>query len=156
MNELIENKKKSEILAERLLDMNYGDVLTHQEISAIIGEENGSQKYNSIIQQAKKLLLKNHRAIESVRGQGYRMVEPGGFVDLSLSHYKKGFNEMQKGTDTLRSAPVNDMTDEERTVYRRVNDRAVILQAAMNGAKVELKTLGMKEHPMSPDRVRIN
>lgn len=153
MNELIKNKKKSEILAEQLLAMNYGDVVTHQEIASIINEKVGSQKYNSIIQRTKKLILNNHRAIESVRGQGYRLVEPDNFVDLSLSHYKRGFNEMQKGANTLKAAPVNDMTDEGRRVYRRVQDRAIALQAAMNGAKVELKTLGMRDHPMSVNNV---
>ena len=153
MNELIENKKKSEILAEKILAMNYGDVVTHKEIASIIEETVGSHKYTSTIQKTKKILLNNHRAIESVRGQGYRLVEPDNFVDLSLSHYKRGFNEMQKGANTLKSAPVNDMTDEGRRVYRRVQDRAITLQAAMNGAKVELKTLGMRDHPMSINNV---
>lgn len=154
MNELIENKKKSEVLAEKLLTHPYGDVIMHREIQDTINEKYGTQKYNSIIQKTKKILMKNHRAIESVRGQGYRIVEPDNFVDLSLSHYKRGFNEMQKGSDTLKAAPVNDMTEEGRIIYRRVNDRAVTLQAAMNGAKVELKTLGMKEHPMSVNNIK--
>lgn len=30
MNEVIKNKKKSEVLAEKINGLNYGDVLTHE------------------------------------------------------------------------------------------------------------------------------
>ena len=56
---------------------------------------------------------------------------------------------MQKGYDTLTYAPTKDMSKEEIDVYRRVHDRAVILQASMKGVSVELKTLGEKRHPMA-------
>ena len=39
MNEVIENKTKSEILAQRISELNYGDVITHQQISALIEED---------------------------------------------------------------------------------------------------------------------
>ena len=108
MNEMIENKRPSEVLCEKILQLNYGELITHAEISSIIKEEYGSSRYNTVIQQTKNHLLKRQRAIESIRGQGYRVVEPDAFVDLSLDHYKKGFKEMQKGSDTLRFAPAKD------------------------------------------------
>lgn len=149
MNKLVNNKKKSEILAEKILHLGYGEVLLHQEIEEIIQEKYKSQTYNTIIQQCKKILLKNQRAIESVKGQGYRVVEPDKFVDLSLSHYKKGFKEFQRGTDTLQSAPVKDMTDEGRRIHNRVSDRAALLQANLNGTAVELKCLATRERTVN-------
>ena len=149
MNELIENKKKSEVLAERLLKLSYGEVVAHDEIEQIINEKHGSSLYNSIIQNAKKILLNNSRAIESVRGQGYRIVEPDAFVNLSLGHYKRGFHEFQKGTETLASAPIQDMSDEGRQVHRRISDRVALLQSTMNDTAIELKTLAKKEHPFA-------
>ena len=149
MNKLINNKKKSEILCEHILELNYGEVLLHQDIEQIIGEDRTSNTYKTIISQTKNLLLKNRRAIESIKGQGYRVVEPDRFVELSLNHYHRGFKEFKKGTNTLNSAPVKDMSNEGRTVYQRVSDRAAILQALMNGVSVELKTLAAKEHPFA-------
>ena len=32
MNEIIENKKKSEILAEKIATLNYGDIITHKQM----------------------------------------------------------------------------------------------------------------------------
>ena len=150
MNELIVNKKKSEILAEKIASMEYGSVIRHTEISALIDEPYPSNKYMSTIQKAKKILLKEYCCcIECVIGDGYRVVHPDGFVSTSLRHYKRGFKEIRKAEDTLEYAPVKNMTDEGRIVYRRVYDRAVILSAAVKGAKVEMKVLSKKEHPFA-------
>ena len=155
MNEVIENKKKSEILAEKLNEMNYGDVITHKQIAALIKEKYKSNKYTSTIAKARKILLKKYnRAIENIPGDGYRLVNPDDFVQQSLKHYKRGFTEMQKGYDTLTYAPTKDMTKEGRETYRRVHDRAITLAAAMKGASVELRTLGEKKHPMAIENIK--
>lgn len=155
MNEIIKNKKKSEVLAETIIGLKYGDVITHAEIAKLIDEPYGSARYTSTIAKTKKLLLNNYnRAIENIVGDGYRVVDPDNFVNMSLKHYKRGFKAMQKGADTLQYAPVKDMTPEGLKVYRRVHDRAVILSAAMKGVSVELKTLSARNHPMAVDNIR--
>lgn len=155
MNEIIENKKKSEILAEGLNELSYGDFISHEQIAAIIEEPYGSNKYSTTIAKAKKILLKKYsKAIQNIVGDGYRVVNPDDFVQQSLKHYKRGFNEMQKGYDTLEYAPTKDMTPEGRDTYRRVYDRTIILQAAMKGASVELKTLGQKKHPLAIENMQ--
>lgn len=158
MNEIIENKKKSEILAERLNEMSYGDFISHEQITSVIEEPYRSNKYVSTIAKARKILLKKYnKTLECVIGDGYRLVSPDDFVQQSLKHYKRGFNEMQKGYDTLEHAPIKDMSVEGRDTYMRVHDRAIILQASMQGAKVELKTLsGRKKHPFALENVQNN
>lgn len=52
MNELIKNEKnktKSEALAEKINELNYGDVLTHKQIASLIEEDYPSNKYTSTI-----------------------------------------------------------------------------------------------------------
>lgn len=157
MKEIIENKKKSEILAEMIINLEYGEVITHTTISQVIQEIYPSQRYMSTVQKTKKILLNDYgRILESIRGDGYRVVKPDDYVNHSLRHYKRGFNEFQKGSDTLTHAPIKDMSDEGRNAYRRVNDRATLLQATIKGAVVELKTLGEKKHPFIPKNVSIN
>lgn len=157
MNEIIENRKKSEILAEKINELNYGDVITHQQIASLIEEDYPSNKYTSTIAKAKKILLKKYnRTIENIVGDGYRIVNPGDFVQQSLKHYKRGFNEMGKGYDILEHAPIKDMSKEEIDTYRRMHDRAITLQAAMKGASIELRTLGQKRHPMALENIKNN
>lgn len=152
----MENKKKSEILAEKINEMNYGDFITHQQIAAVIKTEYPSNGYVSAIAKTKKILLKKYnKAIENIPGDGYRVVAPDDFVHQSLKHYKRGFNEMQKGYEHLEYAPVENMSVEGRDIYRRVHDRAIILQASMQGVKAELKTLsGKRKHPFALENIQ--
>lgn len=155
MNEIIENRKKSEVLAEKINKLNYGDILTHEQIASLIEENYPSNKYTSTIAKTKKLLLKKYnKTIENIPGDGYRLVNPDDFVNQSLKHYKRGFNEMQKGYDTLEYAPTKDMSKEGLSTYRRVHDRAITLAATMKGASVELRTLGQKKHPMALENMK--
>ena len=131
MNEVLQNKKKSEILAEEIEKLNYGTVILHTQISDMIHEEYPSNKYTSTISKARKILLKKGIVLESIIGDGYRIVEPDNVVNQSLKHYKRGFNEMQKGYDTLEYAPTKDMTPEGRETYRRIHDRSITLAATL-------------------------
>lgn len=155
MNDIIKNKKKSEILAEWIGKMNYGEVVTHSVISSMIEENYPSQKYNSIMQKVKKVLLNEYgKELECIRGNGYRIVNPDDYVNHALRHYKRGFNEFNKGANTLKHAPVKDMSEEGRETFRRVNDRSTILNASMKGAIVELRELGKKSHPFLPSNIK--
>lgn len=157
MNELIEKRKKSEILAERLNKLKYGDFISHDGISSMIEEAYPSNKYTSTIAKARKILLKKYnKTLECIIGDGYRLVKPDDFVQQSLKHYKRGFNEMGKGYEVLGYAPTKDMTKEGRDTYRRVHDRAITLAAAMKGASVELRTLGEKKHPLALEYMKNN
>ncbi len=150
MNEIIENKTKQEILAEKLNEMNYGDFISHEQIASLIEEDYPSNKYSSTISKVKKIFLKKYnKTLENIPGDGYRITSPDDFVNQSLKHYKRGFNEMKKGYEVLEYAPTKDMSKEGLSTYRRVHDRAITLAAAMKGASVELRTLGQKKHPMA-------
>ena len=154
MNEVLNNKKRSEILAEEIKKMNYGDILSHELISNIIKVEYPSNAYRTTISKTKNLLKEHGYFLESIIGDGYRIVEPDNVVNHSLKHYKRGFNELGKGYETLRNAPAKHMSKEGLEVYRRISDRAVTLNAAMKGASVELKTLSKKNHPFALENIK--
>lgn len=155
---IIKNKKKAEILAESISKLNYGDIISHKDISKIIKEPYGCNKYRTIINQTKKILQQQYqRHIESINKCGYRVVDPDKTVDLSIRHYNRGFNEVQKAQDVLTNAPVEDMSNEGRQVYRDVYDRAKILNTAFMDATVEIKRLSRKrKHPMSVENINMH
>lgn len=154
MNELINNKKKSEVLAEAIAKKGFGDVITHSEIEELIQEKYGTSKYQSEISRAKKILLKRyHRSIESVRGDGYRLIMPDDYAKQSLGFYKKGFRSMQRGVDVLENAPIKDMSADGYAAHRRVQDRTTILIASMKGAQTELIELSKSKSYFDPDLI---
>jgi hypothetical protein len=67
---------------------------------------------------------------------------------------KKGNKVMSDLNRTAKS--LNEMSLDERMEYQRMHDRVVILQAAMKGASVELRTLGEKKHPFALENIQNN
>ena len=153
---IMKNKKKSELLAEYIQTLHYGDIITHEQIAGSIDVQYKSNQYATLISQTRKILQQHGIFLEIIKGNGYRVVEPDNVVNESLKHYKRGFTAMQKGYDTLNYAPTKDMTPEGREIYRRVHDKAITLTASMKGATVELKMLGNKKHPMCVENIHMN
>jgi len=152
MNELIKKEEKWKLLYDRILLMQYGETLLHKEIETIIQENKNinESKYFSIIAKTKRELLKVSKTIKSVTGQGYQVVNPDDYTDLSLKHIKSGFKQVDKGYNILQFAPVNQMSKEGLQRHRHVSDRAMSLQAMMAGGCTELKLLNKKQSKLLP------
>ena len=61
-------------------------------------------------------------------------------------------NDLNKTKKSL-----NDMPLHEKMEYQRIHDRAIILQAAMKGTSVELKTLvNKRNHPFALENMKNN
>lgn len=151
MNELTtNNREKAEVLAEFIHSLDFGNIILHSEIETQIECKRDTGQYGSIIGKTKRILLeKYHMGLQNVRGQGYRLVLPDDFTAFSLGFYRRGLNSINKGKKHLDNAPVEHMSREAVDAYRRVHDRAICLNAAMQGASVELKTLAKKPHPLA-------
>lgn len=150
MNELINKKQKWELLYDYIIGLNYDDTVLHTEISRIIKEDFGSPKYYSIINKTKKKLLEAGKTIKSVQGQGYTIVNPDDYTDLSLKHIKSGFKQIDKGYKVLQYAPVSYMSKEGLQRHRHVADRAMAFQAMVAGGCTELKLLNKKQSKLLP------
>jgi len=141
MSELINNKKKEEILYDYIINLNYGDTVLHQDIEEIIQENHDSKKYHSIIQKAKRKLLESSKGLENVKGIGYRVIHPDNYTDLSLKYIKSGYRRIDNGFKVLQYAPVNDMSKEGFERYRHIRDSANRLHAMVAGGCTEIKML---------------
>ena len=146
-------KKKWELLYDHVMEADYGSIISHQEISHIIGESHNSNKYGTIINRAKKSLLAQGRLIESVRGVGYRVIEPDDYSGKSISVFRQGFNKLKKASDLLAYAPVASMSEEGRLIHQNVTDRVKILHAAVAGGCTEINLLARKQSAFLPENV---
>ena len=97
-----------------------------------------------IVSSAKKELEDSGKMIVSVFSVGYRLAYPDEYVDQSAKRVKRGANQIDHGVRILDNAPVKDMTQAGVQKYNTVTDRMRIMQAAVHGAKVEIKMLTAK------------
>lgn len=120
----------------------YGTVFEHNTISNMLDVPKNSTKYRTSTTKLKKLML------ESLRGVGYKIVNPSDYAGKAINQYKLGFNRLTKGEKILNYTPVNDLSSSDRKVYNAVTDRAVRLNASLAGGIVELNRLNKsKSHP---------
>ena len=142
-------EEKVKALVDAFINENYGSTIEHWKIAGIIEEKVGSQQYRSIVDRAKRDLLDSGKMIASVHGVGYRVVTPDEYTDQSARCVVSGARRIDKGTRILENAPVKDMTQHGVQRYNNISDRIRILQAAVCGAKVEIKMLNSKrENPL--------
>ena len=142
-------EEKVKALVDAFINENYGSTIEHWKIAGIIEEKVGSQQYRSVVDRAKRDLLDSGKMIASVHGVGYRVVTPDEYTDQSARCVVSGARRIDKGTRILENAPVKDMTQHGVQRYSNISDRIHILQAAVCGAKVEIKMLNSKrENPL--------
>lgn len=144
------NRKESiDSLVKAVMEMNYGDVLTFDEIGRIVGQQYGNMALLSIVQAARKRLITTGHMITNVRGVGYKVCYPDHYTGEAVRCMRQGAKKIDQGTKIMNHAPVNDMSIEAREAHNRVTDRMTRLQAAMAGACVEIHTLeANKSHPL--------
>ena len=143
-------QEKIKALVEVFANEEYGKTIEHFKIAAVIEEKVGSPQYRQIVDRAKRDLLDSGKMIASVHGVGYRVVCPDEYTDQSARCVVSGARRIDKGVRILDNAPVKDMTQAGAQKYNDVSDRMRIMQAAMHGAKVEIKMLSEKRrNPLS-------
>ena len=141
--------EKVKALVDLFINEKYGATIDHFKIADVIDERRGSFQYRSIVDRAKKELLDSGKMIANVYKVGYRVVDPDEYVRQSARSVAIGTRAVDRGFHILENAPVKDMTQEGVRQYNVVTDRVRITQAALHGAKVEIKMLSEKrENPL--------
>ena len=141
--------KKVEKLVDYFMEKEYGVIVYHQEIAALIDAKYGSYAYKSIVNTAKKKLLESGHMIDSVRKSGYQVVEPDAYTDKAVGKVHSAVRNINDGQKIMDNAPVNDMSPVGLEIHNQVNDRFRLVRASMTGSKVEITMLSKKrEHPM--------
>lgn len=141
-------KEAIDNLVKAVEERNYGDVLNFDEIGGIINQEYGSVAYSDILQAARKRLIAAGHMIVNVRGIGYKVCVPDNYTGEGVRYMRQGARKIDRGAKIISHAPVNDMTPAAREAHNRVNDRMVLLQAAMAGASVEIHMLSSNNNPL--------
>lgn len=142
-------QEKVSAIVNLICSRNYGDTVTHTEMSAVIEEPVRSQKYRDIIGTANKRCVELGRMVRSVRGVGYQLVEPDDYTRQSVRCIVSGAKRIDSGVKILAHAPVSQMSQPGLEEYNRVNDRVRVLQASVAGAKVEIGMLANhRQHPL--------
>lgn len=139
-------------LVNLICSKDYGDTVTHTEMSQALNEPVRSQRYRDAVTAAAKRCINMGRMVANVRGIGYRLVSPDDYTAQSVKRIVSGARRIDSGVKILAHAPTASMTPVGIEEYNRVADRVRILQASVTGAKVEIGMLSRRrQHPLLPE-----
>lgn len=113
---------KSDELVRQALMWNYGEVHTHTEIAKIMNILPKNPKYGYLISAAQKKLLIAGKVLESVHGQGYRVIYPDEYKKVAAKNIQRGHNCVVKAKKIVTHAPVNHMTTFELQEFNATKD----------------------------------
>lgn len=125
-------------LVEYAKDWEYGSTHTHQECANIMGLEYPSNRYRSMIQHVKTVLLMDHqKLLRASPGEGYRVVLPSHMVDEMMGEYRHGVRRVEKATVIGIQTPISLLSTEEIRVSRTLTDHYSRTLVLMKGKQAE-------------------
>jgi hypothetical protein len=106
-------------LYDVLVPADPGEVVTYQTLGAAIDvdpqTDKGRHAVQMAIRRAAAELLREHlRAVEAVPCEGYRIVEPGGQVELARAHQGKAARALERGHDVVTYLDVGTLDPDVR------------------------------------------
>lgn len=76
-------------LYNKMMQMNYGDIITHKEIEQILDVSKELSVYNILIKKAKDMLVEKSKIFKSIPGIGLQLLKP---EQVSGYTYRKYIN----------------------------------------------------------------
>lgn len=150
MEEVKKTVNIGEALAEFISGKDYGSIIRYQDIEYVTKLPRKTQKYYNAIYKAKKLAEASGKAIKAIGGGDYQVIYPGDYAREYVREVRIARGHIKHGEKLLTSAPVNDMSLEERGTYNNVCDFHARMQAQISGNYVEVKRLVSKRaHPFA-------
>jgi len=138
----IEVKKLRDTYNE--IEMQPGDTFPYDDVSEIIGEPYGSNRFQSITTRWRKIVEANTgKIIGCDEGKSFKVLTEAEKLDLSRLKLKTSGKLGRRSIVVLSRIDKKQLSDAERTVYdHQAKTSANIIAAAQLRRKIELPTLG--------------
>lgn len=110
--EVIGDRPQWQTVYEHIRDMDIGDVLTVEALTALI--PHAANPRNPFWRAVQEVETQHHRSFDTVRNVGYRMVEAREHEGLARRQHRRSRAALRRGERKLRSADRSRLTPDER------------------------------------------
>ena len=128
-------------LVEIAVKWDYGSDHPHEEIGRILKLKPATTRYRYAIAKAKKELEKLGKALKSVHGKGYIVMEATEYLNESASYAKKSRNNSKRAVEILIHTPIERLNLEQQKIRDMMMDSGLRLVALTEGGFKEIKIL---------------
>ena len=144
--------------ANKIIGMEYGDVIMHSEIAEMIGADYRTKGYYTAMRKIHKICLENSKFLESVHKIGYRIVIPDDYSKNARNQIEKGVKRIIVAEAIMAYAPLDEMSVIARQRHLEQADHIRRLSAYMTAGSVEVNLLSKPAKTNNPQNspIRIN
>lgn len=147
MDERKIDRLQYEPLVRAVMEMEYRGVISREEISRLVREPVGSDRFYRLIGKARRALEEQGKVLKTLNGQGYQLLHPDNCAEEAVRRYRIGGRSISRGARILTYARTEEMSPHALTRYREVYEKARTIHAGIQGAVVELNLLA-RPHPL--------
>lgn len=103
------------VIYDEIMQRDYGSTLTHKEIQTLL-DTNDRNRVHRAVGHCNRVLTRENvpRVLGNIRGEGYRILQPGDYAPQALALQKQARRRMTNAVDLMQTAPLNDMTPTQR------------------------------------------
>lgn len=124
-----------------IMDSDYGDIITHEDMADLLELSKGSQLYYFAISRMNKTLLNKSKMLVNIPKVGYQIVKPDDYSGCAVKTYIKGVKKMKLSKKILEKAPTDLMSQEAINKHNMVYDRVCAKLANADAGVKELKKI---------------
>lgn len=138
------DKSLAVIVVEMSAQSDHGHLLTFSVLgNALELDANQErQRIRQAVAAARPLLLRDHgKALVPLRGQGYRIAQPGELSGVAQEHRRRSERQIEKALAVIEHGDVSSGTEAERRRFQQVGMIVRNLHARMTDAESRLQQL---------------
>ena len=130
-------------LYENFKNNEYGTKILYQELNRLLMDGDVRTDKRWIFEKFKRIMLsESNRALENVRNEGYRIVQPNEHIRLSSREIKRATRRAKEGVNLIVNVAYDLLSDKERAMANLHATRVQGLYISLVG---EGKSLSMVE-----------
>jgi hypothetical protein len=109
------------VIYEVAVDLPYGADLTFDAIAKMLETDDRGRAHRAV-RRCNREFVNEHtpRVLGNIRGMGYRVLQPADYAPAALNVQKRARRQMTSAVDLMRTAPLADMTDNQRDWAHKV------------------------------------
>ena len=109
------------VVYDFVVDLPYGTDVKFETIAEQLDSDDRSRAHRAVRRCNQEFTQQGKpRVLGSVRGVGYRVMQPADYVPAALSIQKQARRKMTSAVDLMRTAPLNDMEPAQRDWAHKV------------------------------------
>ena len=127
------------IVFDRFSSAAHGEIVTHSELTSLIGQTDRSLLYASVSRAAKELRKRCQRDVASLRGEGYRILLANEHVTKAEVHKQRATQQLKIANEVVDATDLAALTSSERELWGKVKRGMVLMYQAITAHEAELE-----------------